>query len=289
MAATGVYAYHNIKQLNRYQTSDEVEKFSADYETQISQIREASAAGDHQGDAERAAVPEAAAAARQRPLRSQEQYQRRRSATSTSARAIDDTVFTRLEVTGAHLVSYDNKFGYRIYRFDTPLAPGATAAISVHVTASGAAASGRRRPATDIIENGTFANNSDFAPVIGMSRQGLLSDRAKRRRQGLPPELRPAKLEDMSATAPQLYRQRLDDLGHHADHRRRPDADRAGQPGFGRDGQRPPHGAFRQRRADPQFLLDPVGRLSSRDPRPQRPPAVRSITTRATTGTSPRC
>ena len=33
-----------------------------------------------------------------------------------------------------------------------------------------------------------------------MNRQGLLSDRAKRRRQGLPPELRPAKLEDMSAT-----------------------------------------------------------------------------------------
>jgi aminopeptidase N len=34
-----------------------------------------------------------------------------------------------------------------------------------------------------------------------MSRQQLLSDRTQRRRQGLPPELRPAKLEDMSATA----------------------------------------------------------------------------------------
>src|SRR5205085_294072 len=36
--------------------------------------------------------------------------------------------------------------------------------------------------------------------MIGMSRQGLLSDRAQRRRQGLPPELRMAKLEDLSAT-----------------------------------------------------------------------------------------
>ena len=27
MAATGAYAYHNIKQLNRYQTSDEAEKY----------------------------------------------------------------------------------------------------------------------------------------------------------------------------------------------------------------------------------------------------------------------
>ena len=32
MGATGAYAYHNIKQLNRYETSDEREKFSADYE-----------------------------------------------------------------------------------------------------------------------------------------------------------------------------------------------------------------------------------------------------------------
>src|SRR5947208_9981091 len=55
-------------------------------------------------------------------------------------------------------------------------------------------------PATDVNEYVTFTNNGDFAPVIGMSRQSLLSDRAKRRRQHLPPELRPAKLEDMSAT-----------------------------------------------------------------------------------------
>ena len=32
MTATGAYAYRNIKQLNRYETSDEREKFSADYE-----------------------------------------------------------------------------------------------------------------------------------------------------------------------------------------------------------------------------------------------------------------
>ena len=34
-----------------------------------------------------------------------------------------------------------------------------------------------------------------------MNRQGTLSDRTQRRRQGLPAELRPAKLEDLSATA----------------------------------------------------------------------------------------
>src|SRR5206468_11697731 len=56
-------------------------------------------------------------------------------------------------------------------------------------------------PATDVISNGTFVNNLEFAPIVGMDRNNLLSDRAKRRRQHLSPELRPAKLEDMSATA----------------------------------------------------------------------------------------
>ena len=53
--------------------------------------------------------------------------------------------------------------------------------------------------ATDIVENGTFVNNFTFAPMIGMDRRGLLVDRTERRRQGLPDELRMAKLEDTAA------------------------------------------------------------------------------------------
>ena len=38
MAATGAYAYYNIKVLNRYQTSDEQEKNLAELEKKLSQI-----------------------------------------------------------------------------------------------------------------------------------------------------------------------------------------------------------------------------------------------------------
>ena len=107
-----------------------------------------------------------------------------------SGRATATPNSCKLDLAGARLVSNDKKFGYRIYRFDQPLAPGATTALTFTLAASGAAASAPVSPATDVIENGTFANNFDFAPIIGMNRQGLLSDRAKRRRQGLPPELR---------------------------------------------------------------------------------------------------
>jgi len=40
----------------------------------------------------------------------------------------------------------------------------------------------------------------EIAPAIGMGRDMLLQDRAKRRKYGLPAELHPAKLEDLSAT-----------------------------------------------------------------------------------------
>ena len=96
-----------------------------------------------------------------------------------------------------------------------------------------------------------------------MDRNGLLSDRAKRRRQGLPPELRPAKLEDMSATARNYIGSDwvTSDITLTTDAGQTPIA--PGQPGLRRDRERPPHRAFRQHRADPELLLDPVGRLSA--------------------------
>jgi aminopeptidase N len=50
-----------------------------------------------------------------------------------------------------------------------------------------------------IVDNGTFLDNTEIALMLGMSRDGLLQDRAKRRKHGLPPELRPAPLEDENA------------------------------------------------------------------------------------------
>ena len=106
----------------------------------------------------------------------------------------------KLDVSGARLASDDEDFGYRIYRFAQPLAPGAKSAVTFRslIWHRGFRAGG---PATDIVQNGTFINNSAFAPIIGMDRNSVLQDRTQRRRHGLKPELRPAKLEDMSATA----------------------------------------------------------------------------------------
>jgi ABC-2 type transport system permease protein len=199
MAATGAFAYYNIKILNRYQTSDEAEKFSADYERKYLKFEKLPQPAITKVALDVHLFP------KQRMLLADGRYD---LVNKTNAplneihvrQGNESLEFLKLDVAGAHLVSNDRKFGYRIYRFDTPLAPGAASALTFRsrLWRRGFRASS---PATDIIENGTFANNSEFAPVIGMGRQGLLTDRAKRRRQGLSPELRPAKLEDMSATA----------------------------------------------------------------------------------------
>jgi len=105
----------------------------------------------------------------------------------------------RLDVPGATLRKEWPRFGYRIYRYATPLAPGAVTTIGFETRR---AQKGFRNSGNEqrIVDNGTFVNNSEFAPAIGMTRTGLLTDRTKRRKYGLPSELRPPKLEDLAAT-----------------------------------------------------------------------------------------
>jgi aminopeptidase N len=198
MAATGAYNYYNIKQLNRYETSDDAEKYSADYEKKYLKFEKLPQPAITKVTLDVQLYP------KQRRLVAAGRYDLRNDTgvpiSELHLRDGDrDIRWLKLEVPGAKLVSDDKKFGYRIYRFDTPLAPGATTNL---VFASELWHRGFKafQPDTDIIENGTFVNNFAFTPIIGMSRQGMLTDRAKRRRQGLPPELRMAKLEDMSAT-----------------------------------------------------------------------------------------
>lgn len=112
----------------------------------------------------------------------------------------DDLEMKALTVQGARMVREWPEFAYRIYRFDTPMAPGERRTVQFDTILEQRGFKNRGNT-TRIVDNGTFVNNMEFAPIIGMDRSiGLLQDRAKRRKHGLPAELRPAKLEDMTAT-----------------------------------------------------------------------------------------
>jgi hypothetical protein len=198
MIGTGSYAYYNFKILNRYETSDEAEKFLADYEKKYLKYENLPRPVVKSVELDVQIFP------KDRRMEVIGSYQMRNE---TAAPIYEvhvrqdsrDVEYTKLVLSGAKLATDDKKFGYRIFRFDQPLQPGGEASLDF---ASRLHHKGFRNgaPATEVNLNGTFVNNFVFAPIIGMNRSALLQDRTVRRRQGLPAELRMAKLEDMSAT-----------------------------------------------------------------------------------------
>ena len=111
----------------------------------------------------------------------------------------------RFELAGATLHKQYAQYPYRIYRLAPALQPGEQREIAFGTTLqelgfpNGA-------PLTRIVENGSFLDNTEFTPSLGMSREGLLTDRAKRRKHGLPADLRPPTLEDESGRSRSLLR-----------------------------------------------------------------------------------
>jgi hypothetical protein len=197
MVGTGLIIHHNIKQLNRFETSDEAEGRLAEFERKYLKYESLPRPVVTDVAFDVAIYPD------DRRMEVKGHYDLRNDGgvpiTELHVRQGDDTVtFSRLDIAGASLASHDKRHAYRIYRFATPLAPGATTRLDFasQVWRRGFANSAA---ATDIVDNGTFVNNYTFAPMIGMDRRGLLQDRTARRRQGLPAELRTAKLEDTSA------------------------------------------------------------------------------------------
>ena len=105
-----------------------------------------------------------------------------------------------LEVEGARRTRFYDEFDYSIFTFDRPMAPGERREVRF-VTEFGQRGFKNSRNTTRLVDNGTFLSNSEITPTVGMSRDGGLQDRAKRRKYELPPELRTAKLEDQNARA----------------------------------------------------------------------------------------
>uniref|UniRef100_B0T243 Peptidase M1 membrane alanine aminopeptidase domain-containing protein n=1 Tax=Caulobacter sp. (strain K31) TaxID=366602 RepID=B0T243_CAUSK len=103
-----------------------------------------------------------------------------------------------LSIEGARPKRTFERFNYRIFAFDTPMQPGERRSMSF---STARVAMGFRNSGADtlMVDNGTFINDGQLAPSLGMDRNGLLTDRSKRRKYGLKPELRPAKLGDVAS------------------------------------------------------------------------------------------
>jgi len=103
-----------------------------------------------------------------------------------------------IQIPGASLAQNDPDHGYRIYRLAQPLAPGATMPMSFSVAIHRQGFENVSRDNT-IVANGTFINNFTTFPHLGYSPNVELQEAHKRRKYGLAPFVRMAKLDDPKA------------------------------------------------------------------------------------------
>ena len=115
----------------------------------------------------------------------------------------------RVELPGATLQREWAKEHYRIYKLEPAMQPDETRVLRFATTLEERGFP-NGQPLTRLVANGSFIDNGEITPTIGMSRNGLLTDRAKRRKHGLPPDLRPPTLEDESARADNGFRKDSD-------------------------------------------------------------------------------
>lgn len=110
-----------------------------------------------------------------------------------------------MAVPGARLVDDDVPSRHRVYRFNTPMAPGETRTLSFTIW-RGQVGFRNGDGETSIVPNGTFVMTDALVPNIGLARNFLIEDAATRRRNGLPPLPRMPRLEDDAAAMRPTYR-----------------------------------------------------------------------------------
>lgn len=191
--ASGVFIFHNTNRLNRYENQDERDARTARFEKQYLQYETLAQPRITAVTLDVQLYPREARAVTRGSYRVEN-----RSAAPIETLHInfsDRLQLDALEFPGATLEHDDTDLHYRIYRLQPAMRPGEVRELRF-VSTLEERGFPNGAPLTRIVANGSFIDNTEISPFIGMSREGLLTDRAKRRKHGLPPDLRPPKLED---------------------------------------------------------------------------------------------
>ncbi len=206
-ASTGCYIFYNTNVLNTYVTADKLEKQQAEteklykkYET-IPQPRITDAQADVDIYPEKRWVD----------VRGKYTLVNKTGAPISDIHISMNPEVSRFTCTvpGATRVQHDPDHGYSIYRLRQPMQPGASLEVSYAVEIHNRGFQNEFRDNT-IVENGTFVNNFGAFPHLSYAALNEIQDPAKRKKYGLPPVVRMAKIDDKAA-------QMNSQLGHESD------------------------------------------------------------------------
>jgi aminopeptidase N len=204
-ALSGAWIYRNTNILNLYRTAPQRDAFVAAYEKALLPFEKVPEPRVTDVKLDVALYPHEARA------ETQGEYTiENRTATALPVMHVSWSIDPRLamnalEVQGATVQKDYGEYHYRIFHFASPMQPGERRTIRFNTTLVERGFP-NSRPLTRLVANGSFLNNAEISPVLGVNRGLLLTDRAKRRKYGLPSDLRPPKLEDDSARATEYLR-----------------------------------------------------------------------------------
>ncbi len=192
----GAWIFYNTNVLNNYRTRPDAEALLARYERELLPFAKLA----------QPTITEVVIDVQLHPRERRAEVNGRYTVENRSGAALDHVhvrwlhplKMLELQVPGATLEKEYAEFDYRIYRFTPALAVGEKREIRfvTRLADPGFRNSGAQ---SRIVANGSFLNNVEVAPLLGMDRSQLLQDRSKRRKHGLPPELRMPALEDDAA------------------------------------------------------------------------------------------
>ncbi|OYU32953.1 MAG: aminopeptidase [Comamonadaceae bacterium PBBC2] len=194
----GGWVFYNTNVLNHYTTEPETEQLAADYEKTLLPFENLPQPTIQHVTLKVDLYPQS--------IRADAQGTYLLKNLSGQALSRVDVQFDRdlkvqaVELEGATLQKEYPEFGHRTYALSTPMQPGEQRSLrfSTRLEQVGFV---NGRPLTRIVGNGTFLDNFALTPLLGVTRNAALQDRAKRRKYGLPADMRPPKLEDTAANA----------------------------------------------------------------------------------------
>ncbi|MFN0111670.1 MAG: M1 family aminopeptidase [Blastocatellia bacterium] len=101
----------------------------------------------------------------------------------------------QLAIENAALVQFDATQGFYLFRFNAPLAPGAAVQMTWNATRKNAGFVAAE-PDNEIVANGTYLDTLGVMLIPGYDSGRRITDNTERRKYGLPPASRAAKLGD---------------------------------------------------------------------------------------------
>ncbi|NRF71588.1 aminopeptidase [Aquincola sp. S2] len=202
-AGSGAWIFHNTNVLNRYRPQPDQEALLAEAEKTLLQYEKLP----------QPSITEVTLDVQLHPREARAVTRGRYTLENREAQPIDALHLAwhpalqldSIELDGATLAQQWPTLHYRIYKLAQPMQPGERRTLAFTTTLQERGFP-NRAPLTRIVANGTFIDNNEITPSIGLSREGLLKDRAKRRKHALPPDLRPPTLEDESGRRHSAFR-----------------------------------------------------------------------------------